>query len=124
MVQLAKRANENTVTRLDQIAQCEDVSANFLVQIMNDLKNAEVIQSKRGKAGGYFLEKSADDITLYDIVAAVEPSMVTKTVTQTGQSASEVAAAWAEINSKFAESLKETTLSMLSGEDNEIMFYI
>ncbi len=93
MVQLSKRANDKTVTRLDQIAQCEDVSANFLVQIMNYLKNSEVIQSKKGKVGGYFPEKSSDDITLYDIVAAVEPSMVTKIVTQTGESANEVAAA-------------------------------
>ncbi len=124
MVQLSKRVNENTVTRLDEIAQCEDVSANFLVQIMNDLKNAEVIQSKRGKAGGYFLEKSADDITLYDIVAAVEPAMVSKMSVQTGQSANEVAATWAEVSNRFTESLKETTLNMLSGNDNEIMFYI
>ncbi len=124
MFQLAKRHHENTVTRLDEIAQCEDVSSNFLVQIMNDLKNAEVVHSKRGKSGGYFIKKSLDEITLYDIVAAVEPGMLNQVSDQSGQSAKEVASAWETVSSQFADSLKEKTLEQLLGNNDAPMFYI
>lgn len=124
MVQLAKRHHENTVTRLDEIAQCEDVSSNFLVQIMNDLKNSEVVHSKRGKSGGYFIKKNLDEITLYDIVAAVEPSMLGQVSDQSGQSASEVANAWTDISKQFSASLKKLTLEQLLSSNDAPMFYI
>lgn len=122
--QLAKRHHENTVTRLDEIAQCEDVSSNFLVQIMNDLKNAEVVHSKRGKSGGYFIKKSLDEITLYDIVSAVEPGMLTQVSDQSGESASDVADAWDDIKKQFVQSLKDKTLDQLLGGNQAPMFYI
>lgn len=122
--QLAKRHHENTVTRLDEIAQCEDVSSNFLVQIMNDLKNAEVVHSKRGKSGGYFIKKSLDEITLYDIVAAVEPAMLNQVNDQSGESAKEVANAWGDISNQFGNSLKKKTLEQLLSSNDAPMFYI
>ena len=124
MVQLAKRHHENSITRLDEIAQCEDVSANFLVQIMNDLKNAGVVQSKRGKSGGYFIKKPLEEITLYDIVAAVEPAMLSVMGEQSGDSASEVAGAWSEISSQLDHALKKITLLQLLRSNDAPMFYI
>jgi len=85
MLQLAKHADGHTITRLDEIAQREDVSSNFLVQILNDLRNADVIQSKRGKFGGYLLARAPEDITLFDIVSAVEPAMVSTPSPQEGE---------------------------------------
>jgi len=108
----------------DEIAQCEDVSSNFLVQIMNDLKNAEVVHSKRGKSGGYFIKKSLDEITLYDIVSAVEPGMLTQVSDQSGESASDVADAWDDIKKQFVQSLKDKTLDQLLGGNQAPMFYI
>ena len=47
------------------------MSANFLVQILNDLKRGELIVSRRGKAGGYLLNQAPKNITLLQIVEAV-----------------------------------------------------
>ena len=124
MVQLAKRSDANTVTRLEEIAQCEDVSVNFLVQIMNDLKRANLVDSKRGKAGGYKLPLNSEEITLFDIVAAVEPTMVTKSRPQSGESAESIATSWELVSKKFEQALLETTLSSMVGADSEPMFYI
>ncbi len=52
MAQLAKQADGKTITRLDEIAQREAVSSNFLVQILNDLRRSGLVTSKRGKFGG------------------------------------------------------------------------
>ena len=124
MVQLAKRRDANTVTRLEEIAQCEDVSVNFLVQIMNDLKRANLVDSKRGKAGGYKLSMDPEEITLFEIVAAVEPAMVSKSRQQSGESAESIATSWELVSKKFEQALLETTLSSMVGADSEPMFYI
>lgn len=124
MLQLAKHADGHTITRLDEIAQREDVSANFLVQILNDLRNADVIQSKRGKFGGYLLTKSPEDITLYDIVAAVEPAMVSTPSPQDGESAAAVSKGWESVSRNLNEHLKKTTLASLIAEESGPMFYI
>ena len=39
MAQLARRHDERIITRLEELAQREDVSASFLVQILNDLRD-------------------------------------------------------------------------------------
>ena len=64
MAQLAKRHDGRTITRLDELAQREAVSANFLVQILNDLRRAGLVESRRGKSGGYLLARKPDTIQL------------------------------------------------------------
>ena len=64
MAQLAKHHDGRTLTQLEDVAQREEVSGNFLVQILNDLRRAGLVESRRGRAGGYLLAKSAEAITL------------------------------------------------------------
>lgn len=59
-------------TKIEDIARREDISARFLEQIFKDLKRAELIQSKRGPKGGYFLARPQETITIAHIIAAVE----------------------------------------------------
>ena len=49
---LAKHYDGSTVVKLEEIAQQEDISSSFLVQILNELKRSDLVISKRGKAGG------------------------------------------------------------------------
>ena len=77
MVQLARHYDGQTLTRLDDLAQREAVSANFLVQILNDLKRGNLIISKRGKTGGYLLARDPSEISLLHVTQAVEPGMLT-----------------------------------------------
>ena len=49
---LARHYDGATVVKLEDIAQQEDISASFLVQILNELKRFGLVDSKRGKAGG------------------------------------------------------------------------
>ena len=98
MSQLAKYHDGRTLTRLEDLAQREAVSGNFLVQILNDLRRAGLIESRRGKAGGYLLARSADQITLRQVVEAVDPSLLQCSVTREGDSGQAVRLAWEQVS--------------------------
>ena len=123
MAQLAKQADGKTITRLDEIAQREAVSANFLVQILNDLRRSGLVTSKRGKFGGDLLSGKAEAISLFDIVQSVEPTLLEDT-TNEGASGSAVNKAWSTASTNFANSLKTIKLTSLTETDSGPMFYI
>lgn len=57
---------------IKDISDKTGVSKGYLEQILNDLRNAKIISSKKGKNGGYFLRKSAQEISFYEIFYALE----------------------------------------------------
>ncbi|MEO1857046.1 MAG: Rrf2 family transcriptional regulator [Rubritalea sp.] len=124
MAQLAKQADGKTITRLDEIAQREAVSSNFLVQILNDLRRSGLVTSKRGKFGGYLLSGKPGDISLYDIVQSVEPTLLEDTTNTEGASGNAVNKAWSTASANFAASLKTIKLATLTETDSGPMFYI
>ena len=124
MAQLAKYHDGRTLTRLEDLAQREAVSANFLVQILNDLRRAGLIESRRGKAGGYLLGRGADQITLRQVVEAVDPILLQCSVTRDGDSGQAVRRAWEQVSAAFLLALDEITVASLASNQGAPMFYI
>lgn len=124
MAQLARQHGTHSVTRLEEIAQREAVSANFLVQILNDLRRGGLIESKRGKEGGYLLSRHPSQITLREIVEVIEPNALTFSVMVEGQSGSGVAKAWQALANDFHHKLSTITLDQMSTSPDNVMFYI
>ena len=124
VTQLAKYHDGRTLTRLEDLAQREAVSGNFLVQILNDLRRAGLIESRRGKAGGYLLARSADQITLRQVVEAVDPSLVQCSVSREGDSGPAVRRAWDEVSKGLKDSLDQITMDSLANKQSDPMFYI
>ena len=124
LVQLAKSYDGKTLTRLDDLAQREAVSANFLVQILNDLRRAGIIDSRRGASGGYLLSRPAENISLRQIVDAVEPSQLQNTALAQGESGPAVRRAWESVSAKLAGDLDSITLESLASPPSDPMFYI
>jgi Rrf2 family protein len=56
----------------DQIAQAQEIPVNFLENILRDLRRAGIVESRRGQAGGYLLARAADEISIADVIRAVE----------------------------------------------------
>jgi len=56
----------------DQIAQAQGIPLKFLLNILSELKHARLVRSYRGAEGGYELARDAKDISLADIIRAVE----------------------------------------------------
>ena len=61
-----------TVVRIQTISQRQNIPKRFLEQILNDLKSAGIVESKRGVAGGYRLRKPPEQITLAAVVRHVD----------------------------------------------------
>jgi len=124
LAQLAKYHDGRTLTRLDDLAQREAVSGNFLVQILNDLRRAGLIDSRRGKSGGYLLARAANQITLRQVVEAVDPALLQCSVTMDGDSGQAVRRAWEQISTGLQLSLDQITVENLAGNQGAPMFYI
>src|ERR1041385_4728030 len=54
------------------ISKKQNIPKRFLEQILNDLKSAGIVESRRGVAGGYRLRKPPDQITLAAVVRHVD----------------------------------------------------
>ena len=124
MAQLAKFHDGRTLTRLEDLAQREAVSGNFLVQILNDLRRAGLVESRRGKAGGYLLGRAANLITLRQIVEAVDPSLLQSSVASEGDSGQGVRRAWDQVSGTLTHALDSITVESLAGNPGDPMFYI
>jgi Rrf2 family protein len=56
----------------DRIAQAQSIPPNFLENILGDLRNAGLVASRRGADGGYWLAKPAGEVSLADVIRAVD----------------------------------------------------
>lgn len=68
LVYLAREDKGHTPIQISKIAESENIPRKFLEAILLDLKNAGILNSRKGKAGGYYLQKSPDDINIADIM--------------------------------------------------------
>ncbi|GAB4520857.1 MAG: Rrf2 family transcriptional regulator [Haliangiales bacterium] len=66
------------------IARREDIPLRYLEQIFQDLKRAGLVESKRGPRGGYYLKRGASEITLGDVVRALQGPIEEMFVVESG----------------------------------------
>jgi Rrf2 family transcriptional regulator, cysteine metabolism repressor len=64
-----------SVVRIQTISRQQNIPKRFLEQILNDLKSAGMVQSKRGVAGGYRLARRPEEITLASVVRHIEGAL-------------------------------------------------
>ncbi len=70
MAELA--ANEGPAMKADAIATSQHISLKYLLDILRDLKLAELVRSKRGPDGGFTIARPPSDISIADIFRAVD----------------------------------------------------
>lgn len=71
MVDLARHGDEGPVARRD-IAQRQEISADYVAQIFQPLQRAGLVEGVKGPGGGYRLSRDAQQIRVREIVEAVE----------------------------------------------------
>lgn len=94
------------------------------MQILNDLRRAGLIESRRGMSGGYLLAGKPETITLRNIVEAVDPSLLQLTVSADGASGAAVAKAWRGVGQIVASALDDVTLAQMTENAEAPMFHI
>jgi len=66
---------DQQVVRIQTISEQQNIPKRFLEQILNDLKAAGIVESRRGLSGGYRLARRPEDITLASIIRHVEGAL-------------------------------------------------
>jgi Rrf2 family cysteine metabolism transcriptional repressor len=66
---------DKPVVRIQTISEQQNIPKRFLEQILNDLKSAGIVQSRRGVAGGYRLARHPEEITLASVVRHIEGAL-------------------------------------------------
>ncbi|BCJ38773.1 Rrf2 family transcriptional regulator [Actinocatenispora thailandica] len=64
-------ATESPVTS-EQLARAQEIPGKFLEHILNQLRRAGLVRSQRGPVGGYWLARPPEEISLADIIRAVD----------------------------------------------------
>lgn len=64
-------------TSAEQIAQAQDIPQKFLQTILCDLRRAGIVVSRRGVDGGYRLGQAATEISVADVIRAVDGPLAT-----------------------------------------------
>jgi Rrf2 family protein len=75
-VELAAMPEEKPVTA-EQIAAAQGIPLNFLENILGELRHAGIVRSHRGRDGGFRLARDAGEVTVADIIRAVEGPLAT-----------------------------------------------
>jgi Rrf2 family protein len=114
MLELAQRFGHGTI-QSHEIATRQDIPEPYLNQLLTQLRKAGLIQSRRGPGGGHCLARPASEITLAELVAALEGSLAP------GEDAAEsrrstcyaLRELWQEVNQQVEQILRSHTLADL-----------
>ena len=71
LIDLAVNSRTELVS-LGSIAQRNDISAQYLEHVFSALRKGHIVKSMKGSQGGYFLEREPEEITVAQIVEALE----------------------------------------------------
>jgi Rrf2 family protein len=63
--------------KAEAISQAQGIPLRFLLNILNELRHARIVRSHRGADGGYQLARPAREVTVADVVVAMEGSLTT-----------------------------------------------
>lgn len=104
--------------RAEDVATAQDMPEAFVLTILNDLKRAHLVRSIRGRRGGYALARPAAEVTIADIVRAIEGPLANihdvslRDLSYTGP-ASPLVEVWMAVRTSLRSVLESVTLADL-----------
>src|ERR1700747_2236657 len=128
MVELARRAGTDVAAAdpisLAEIAEHDGMPLAYLEHVVARLRKAELVDSRRGSRGGYLLARPATEITMAEVVEALEGSIAPIECISEGADGSIVCAReadpshvcppkllWTRVRFAIVRTLQETTLA-------------
>jgi Rrf2 family protein len=68
--------SQDAPRKVEDVARAQAIPVSFLENILTQLRNAGIVRSRRGADGGYWLARPAGDLTLAEVIRAVEGPLV------------------------------------------------
>ena len=124
MAELARLHSSGELAQIEQLAKTEEVPASFLAQSLGKLRTHGLIVSRRGSQGGFTLARAPEEISLYDILMAVEGQCLHLSGNVAGRSGRRMKQIWDEIGLVLVKKTKSYTLNQLATKQQAEMYYI
>ena len=100
----------------ERLSEAQDIPLQFLEHILLELKHAGLVRARRGAKGGYWLARPADEISLADVIRAVEGPLANvqsappESLSYRGQ-AEHLQDVWIAVRASLRGVLEKTTLA-------------
>ena len=75
LIELAARADSGPVSA-EELGRAQEIPHNFLQAILADLRRAGIVISQRGQAGGWRMARPPEDVSVADVIRAVDGPLV------------------------------------------------
>jgi len=129
LVHLAQHQGEGPI-QIGTIAETLNIPRKFLEAILLDLRNEGILQSRKGREGGYFMERSPDTIPLGRIIRFIDgPLAAVRCVSQTAYARCDdcpdertcvIRCIMKEVRDATAKILDETTVDQLVAKSEQL----
>jgi len=123
---LARHHTTGVAVRVEDLAAEQSVPANYLLQILIELKSAGIAKSVRGKEGGYLLGRSPAEISLGDVIRAMHGTIFDTPALADNECPAELRNAWKRLQHTIDGAADVITFQQLLDESTqkEKMYYI
>jgi len=71
-LRICRALEDGDIHNVTEICNEENVPRAFAYKILRELEMHDIVRSERGNKGGYYLNVSLDDVTLYDVIKLLE----------------------------------------------------
>ncbi len=123
---LSKRYGAGAPVRVEDLAAEQGIPANYLAQILIELKAQGIARSQRGKEGGYLLARPPAEITLGDVLRAAHGAVFETPALNDPECAAELKRAWKKLQHSAESAADSIHFQQLLDENTakEKMYYI
>lgn len=127
LLYLAEHSKEDHSVSGKEISEEMRIPYNYFLKIIPNLKNAGMLISFQGKKGGYILQRRADQISLYDVLEAVDDRLVYNQCLEEPKACSRNASGHCAVHNFFSDlqvdldhSLKNVTIADMVANQHDM----
>jgi Rrf2 family protein len=123
---LSQHYAENTARTVDEMASEQGIPPNYLVQILIELKSAQIVKSQRGKEGGYMLARPPSKITFGDVLRCIHGEIFDSPALGNPPPPPELRNAWMRLRKAVNDTADAVTFQQMveAGLEKGKMYYI
>jgi Rrf2 family protein len=123
---LARRYTTAATVRAEDLAAGQGIPVNYLVQILIELKSAQIVRSQRGKDGGYMLARPPAEITMGHVLRAIHGQLFDTPALSDPRCPLELRDAWRTLQRNLDKTADEITFQQLAeaSDEKSKMYYI
>jgi Rrf2 family protein len=116
------RQSDGTPVSAEEIGRRQDVPHGFLQAILADLRRAGIVRSVRGQSGGWRMQREPSDVTVADVIRAVDGPLVSvyglrPESVEYNENANVLQLVWIAARANLREVFERVTIAMLVKND-------